>query len=122
AKTILEDVVHTHADQLTRSAAKRLMDASKQYLIFYTNLTPIVYTRVIENGVSLTMRYLCDPRKRRTTEHKIWEDILTTFAQQEDIDFAYPTQRIYYNAQEGKSETRRNLGMFSPKEDPSAGL
>ncbi|MEM8968689.1 MAG: mechanosensitive ion channel domain-containing protein, partial [Bacteroidota bacterium] len=47
AKTILEDVVHTHADQLTRSAAKRLMDASKQYLIFYTNLTPIVYTRVI---------------------------------------------------------------------------
>jgi small-conductance mechanosensitive channel len=112
AKTILEEIVNKHAEPLTRSAAKRLMDASKQYLIFYTNLTPIVYTRVIENGVSLTIRYLCDPRKRRTTEHKIWEDILATFAQQEDIDFAYPTQRIYYNAREGKSETRRNTGVY----------
>ncbi|MGD1890147.1 MAG: mechanosensitive ion channel family protein [Cyclobacteriaceae bacterium] len=112
AKTILEEIVNKHAEPLTRSAAKRLMDASKQYLIFYTNLTPIVYTRVIENGVSLTIRYLCDPRKRRTTEHKIWEDILTTFGQQEDIDFAYPTQRIYYNAREGKAETRRNTGVF----------
>lgn len=112
AKTILEDVVQTHVEQLSRTAAKRLMEASKQYLIFYTNLTPIVYTRVIENGVSLTIRYLCNPRKRRTTEHKIWEEVLTIFAEQEDIDFAYPTQRIYYNAQEGKTQTRRNPGKI----------
>ncbi len=53
----------------------------------------------------LTIRYLVDPRKRRTTEHKIWEQILDTFAEHEDIDFAYPTQRVYYNLQEGKKGT-----------------
>nr|WKN37871.1 mechanosensitive ion channel [Tunicatimonas sp. TK19036] len=115
AKAILEDTVNLHAEPLSRAAAQRLLEASKQYLIFYTNLTPIVYTKVKENGVALTMRYLCDPRKRRTTEHKIWEDILTTFAQNQDIDFAYPTQRIYYNAREGKEGARKNDNDFNDR-------
>lgn len=119
AKSLLEDTVNKHAEPLTRAAAKRLLEASKQYLIFYTNLTPIVYTRVKESGVALTMRYLCDPRKRRTTEHKIWEEVLTIFAQHQDIDFAYPTQRIYYNAREGKEgTTRRPPGWADGGDEP----
>ena len=39
------------------------------------------------------MRYICDPRKRRVTEHEIWEDVLRAFATHKDIEFAYPTQR-----------------------------
>jgi len=45
----------------------------------------------------LTIRYLCEPRKRRNTEQAIWEEVLRKFAKHADIDFAYPTQRIYYN-------------------------
>jgi hypothetical protein len=41
------------------------------------------------------------------TENKIWEDVLEDFAQHKDIDFAYPTQRIYYNLQEGKEGTTK---------------
>jgi hypothetical protein len=38
--------------------------------------------------------------------NKIWEEILRAFAQADDIDFAYPTQRFYSNYREGKSKTR----------------
>jgi hypothetical protein len=41
------------------------------------------------------MRYICDPRKRRSTENDIWEDVLKEFAKNKEIEFAYPTQRFY---------------------------
>ena len=65
-------------------------------MIFYKNLTPTVYTSVKNSGVLLTIRYLCEPRHRRASEHAIWEDILIAFNNTEGIDLAYPTQRIYY--------------------------
>lgn len=105
AKEILEKIVNEHADQLSKAAQKRLIEASKKFMIFYTKLTPIVYTTVKDSGVMLYLRYLVNPRKRRMSEHKIWEDVLKAFAAHDDIDFAYPTQRIYYNLQEGKKGT-----------------
>jgi len=75
-------------------------------MIFYSKLTPTVYTSVRDCGVLLTIRYLCDPRRRRSTEESIWEDILHAFADNDDIDFAYPTQRFYDNLHEGKPGAR----------------
>jgi hypothetical protein len=75
-------------------------------MIFYSKLTPTVYTSVRDCGVLLTIRYLCDPRQRRTTEEQMWEDILDAFASVDTIDFAYPTQRFYDNAREGKPGAR----------------
>lgn len=95
AKSILEKIVNEHAEHLSKSAEKKVKEATKKYLITYMHLTPIVYTSVRDSGVLLTMRYLCDPRKRRSSEHEIWEDTLTGFALNVDIDFAYPTQRFY---------------------------
>jgi hypothetical protein len=43
----------------------------------------------------LTIRYLVDPRQRRGTEQKMWEDILDAFSRESDIDLAYPTTRFY---------------------------
>lgn len=107
AKKILESTVAEHVEHLSKSAERRLIEASKRFMIFYTSLTPIVYTSVKDSGVMLSIRYLVDPRKRRTTEHEIWEAVLSAFAEHDDIDFAYPTQRIYYNLQEGKKGTTK---------------
>ncbi len=60
----------------------------------FANLDPIVYTSVQESGVLLTIRYLCEPRRRRGTAAAIWEDILAAFAASKVIEFAYPTQRL----------------------------
>jgi hypothetical protein len=64
-----------------------------------------VYTSVKDSGVLLTIRHLCDPRKRRTVTEAIWEEILSEFARCPDIDFAYPTRRWYDNRAEGKART-----------------
>lgn len=54
-----------------------------------------MYTNVKDSGILLTVRYLCEARNRRTSENLIWEDILRSFLQEDDINFAYPTQRLY---------------------------
>ena len=75
-------------------------------MIYFQHLTPIVWTKVADVGVTLTIRYICEPRRRRSSEGAIWEDILRAFAGADDIDFAYPTMRYYNNVTEGKPEAR----------------
>ncbi len=107
AKKILLEIAEKHGAELSATAAGRLKEASKRYMISYSKLTPIVYTSVKEYGVSLTMRYLIPPRTRRGSTQAIWEDILRAFAGCDDIDFAYPTQRFYNNSLEGKDQARK---------------
>lgn len=97
AKEHLEIIINKHAEHLSKPAQKKVKEASKKFMIFYKTLTPIVYTSVSESGVLLTIRYLCQPRKRRGSEHAIWEDILNNFSKETEINFAYPTQRFYTN-------------------------
>ncbi|MBW3553815.1 MAG: mechanosensitive ion channel family protein [Gemmatimonadetes bacterium] len=105
AKEILLEVIEVHAREAVAEAEQQMLKASRQYMIFYSTLTPTVYTTVKDSGVMLTMRYLCHPRRRRGSAQAIWEDVLTRFAEHDDIDFAYPTMRHYYNAVEGKPGT-----------------
>jgi small-conductance mechanosensitive channel len=107
AREILEKIVNEHAEHFSKEAEKTLIEASKKFMIFYSTITPIVYTSVKDSGVLLTLRYLCQARKRRSTENNIWEAILEAFSKCDDIDFAYPTQRIYYNQMEGKMGTTK---------------
>lgn len=102
AKDILIKIANEHAEYLSKRAEARVKEASKKFMIFYNELTPIVYTNVKDSGVLLTIRYLCEPRRRRGTQQAIWEDILEQLEQCKDIDFAYPTQRFYNNMVEGK--------------------
>jgi small-conductance mechanosensitive channel len=100
-KGILNKIAQKHAEHISKSAEKRIVEASKKYMIHYRYLTPKVYTSVRDSGVLLTIRYLSDPRRRRGTENAIWEDILLEFEKYPEIEFAYPTQRFFDNAVEG---------------------
>lgn len=94
AKSILESIVKNQASGLLTDAQFELKEASKMYMIHYQYLTPIVYTSVVENGIRLTIRYLCDPHKRRGSEATLWEEIIRQFGECTDIQWAYPTQRF----------------------------
>ncbi len=102
AKQILTEVINEHAEKLTETMEKEIKEASRRFMIHYKHLTPIVYTKVKDFGVLLTIRYLCQIRNRRGSEQALWEEILNQFAAQSDIDFAYPTTRFYDNLAEGK--------------------
>jgi small-conductance mechanosensitive channel len=106
AKQIMFDIASTRPDHITSSVESQIKRTAKKYMIYYNKLTPIVYTDVRDNGVRLTLRYLCDVRKRRSSAEDIWENILLRFAEHSDIDLAYPTQRFYDNLAEGKPGTK----------------
>lgn len=106
AKKNLAKIAEKHAAHLSEDAENRIKEASKRYMIFFTALTPTVYTSVKDSGILLTIRYLTSPRTRRGSEQAIWEEILTKFSKYNDIDFAYPTHRFYDNVQEGKEGAR----------------
>jgi len=106
AKEILQRIGIEHAEHLSESAEQKIKDASRKFMIFYTKLSPTVYTSIKDCGVLLTIRYICEPRRRRDSQQAIWEDILNEFARCDDIDFAYPTRRFYNNALEGKAGTK----------------
>ena len=105
-KTLLLDIVKEKEKDLSKEAQTGLRKSSKKYLIFYKKLDPIVYTSVKESGVMLSVRYLCKPQRRRGSENAIWEEVLDAFSKNTDIEFAYPTQRIYYNPEEGNGPKR----------------
>ena len=102
AKKILESIADKHSGQLSSHVQQKVKRAARKFMIFYTKLTPAVYTSIKDSGVLLTTRYLCEPRDRRGSAQTIWENILEEFALHKDIDFAYPTQRFYDNLAEGK--------------------
>ncbi|MEA1869425.1 MAG: mechanosensitive ion channel family protein, partial [Euryarchaeota archaeon] len=104
---ILRGIANKDSEHLSKAAERKIKEASKKFMIYYSHLTPTVYTRVEDSGVLLTIRYLCEPRRRRGSEEVIWEDILQEFSRCVDIDFAYPTQRFYDNRCEGKAGIER---------------
>ncbi len=104
AKSILQDIANNRAVSLSSTAEKEIFEASKNFMIYYKHTTPIVYTKVKASGVQLTIRYLCNPRKRRGSENEIWEDILQQFKLHHDIQFAYPTTRFYHLGEENQSK------------------
>ena len=104
AKKLLTGIARERHSDTTSPAARAIKRAARSQMILYSKLDPKVWTSVAENGVVLTLRYLCDPRQRRNTTEAIWEEILTAFSQADDIDFAYRTIRRYINPVEGKPE------------------
>jgi small-conductance mechanosensitive channel len=95
AKELLNVIAHKNAKHLSEGAQEQIRRAAEKYMIHYGALTPIVYTSVRDSGILLTIRYLVNPRQRRSTEQQIWEATLDAFAQEDDIDLAYPTTRFY---------------------------
>jgi small-conductance mechanosensitive channel len=109
AKKVLTEIAQKRAGPIVAQAERALQKSTRKYLIRYTTLTPTVYTDVQESGVNLTVRYLCAPRRRRSSAQEVWEDTLDAFSAEPDIDLAYPTMRTYLNALEGKRGARAPL-------------
>ncbi len=99
AKGILEKIVDDDSFVVAEEVERQLRRAASRYLIYSGKVTPIVYTTVRDSGVLLTVRYMTKPKTRRGTEQQLWEQILEQFADNDDIELAYPTTRYYDQAQ-----------------------
>jgi small-conductance mechanosensitive channel len=91
AQHILLDLAEESAAIVEKQAASEIHQMSREFLIHYGILTPFVYVSVKPDGVKLTLRYLCEVRKRRGTEHALTISVLDAFEKQGDIQFAHPS-------------------------------
>lgn len=55
---------------------KQINSSLADYRIYYNNLEPIIYTKVVDDYVNLSIRYLVHPKKARNVESEIWSQIL----------------------------------------------
>ena len=90
AHDIMLKIANTSAARVEQEVREEIKEMSQEYLIYYSILTPFVYMRVVDNGVRLTLRYLCEARKRRGTEHALTMTILQQFKEHGPIEMAYP--------------------------------
>ena len=90
-----------HAVAFSADAERALRRAASEHFIFFSALTPTVYTSVVQEGVRLTLRYLVPPRLKRVSEDAVWEDVLDAVTARGDVAFAYTTQRVYRATEEG---------------------
>ncbi len=74
---------------------KKIDKMAREYLIYFKTFTPIVYTKIEDSGVKLTLRYLTNAKQRRISENTISQKVISAFNRTSDIEFAYPTYRIY---------------------------
>ncbi len=100
AESILNEIAIKDFENNRDKIRDKLKQAQDQYILTYNYISPIIYVRIADSGVQLSIRYMVEVRKRRTSEDKLCRNILDSFAKESDIDFAYPTIR-YYRKNEG---------------------
>ncbi len=111
AKQILLEIASHYSEAAVEPARRQLKQAARKLFLSSFKMEPSVYTSAKDYGVLLTIRYLCEPKGRRDSVQSIWEEILQRFAEEDDIEFAYHTQRIFYNPAEGKPGAIPNQDM-----------
>lgn len=85
AKKKIYDIVYLCVGDTIEKAREEVEAVEKNTAIYFNNLTPIVYTELKDGHILLNVRYLCEPRKVRATEHYMWEEILRMIKENEDI-------------------------------------
>jgi len=95
ARELIVNIAMENAEEVQATMDMMIKKMSDRYMVHYKKLTPVVYTRIVDSGVLLTLRYLTAPQKRRNSEDVISRKVLDAFNHSPDIDFAYPTTRFY---------------------------
>lgn len=113
AKSALEKVLAEHVQELNGSDLGLIAKRSEEYHIRIGIVTPVVWVHGVENGVGLTLRYMCKARDRRRSTSEMWTAILEEFATLPKVDLAYPTTRRFDHASEGKAGLRP-AGVVGP--------
>lgn len=94
AQKILKDIMHELLQGDFKKIEAELRKAHKEHFITFSQYTPMVYSKILDRGIQLSLRYLCHPRKRRYFEHEITEAILDRFKGEQGIRIVYPITSV----------------------------
>lgn len=94
AKLILTEMLDNIFSKEYKEIQIALKRAQREHFISFTQYKPTVYAKIHERGIQLSLRYLCNPRKRRFSEHLITETIIEQFKKERDVKIVYPTTSV----------------------------
>ena len=94
AREIILKHAQKESDRIKKEVDGLIRQMATQYLIYYEKLTPIVYVKIVGHGIELSLRYLTEAKKRRSTEDEISRKMLDDFEIEPKVNFAYDTLRI----------------------------
>jgi len=109
AKTLLQSITSDVATDAAAEAEKWISRAGRYFFMKRDAVSPTVYSRIVGDGIELTLRYMCEPQRRRSTTQEICERVLRAFAAEDGIDFAYKTTRIFRQSEEGKGTLKSRV-------------
>ncbi len=94
AEQILAGVIEELSpDESETRALDELRATMIEYKIGDMVIEPRVFLTVKDSGVLLTGRLLAEAHSLREVEESVWKALLRAFAQHDDINLAYPTER-----------------------------
>lgn len=96
AKKIIMDIANNLVnEEVLKTIEKEQMKMSQKYAIKPGKITPITYFTIQPSGVQIELRYITLARNRRGIKTQLSESIYEAIHSSDDIDFAYPSQKIY---------------------------
>lgn len=80
--------------QFEKNAKHELSDLGEKYLITPSDVECGIYTQITDNWIDMRLRYVVDPRQRRSIKHLLSEKILETFLADKNIKIASESVEI----------------------------
>ncbi len=75
------------------------MEIRHYFLVPTIELEPVVYIKVTDNWVELAMRYVVEPKRRRTATNFIYERVFERVQSRQDIEIASSTMDVTVHGQ-----------------------
>ena len=96
AKKIILDIAKDLVnEEVLKTIESEQLKMARKYAVKPGKLTPITYFTIQPSGIQIELRYLTLARNRRGIKTKLSESIFEAIHVTDDIDFAYPSQKIY---------------------------
>jgi small-conductance mechanosensitive channel len=92
---IAKEVARKYSKGYTDITRKQLNKLRSRYNLKNTNVEPRIFSFVEPNGVNISTWYLTNAYATLTLRSTISADILDAFMAEDDIEIAYPTQKIH---------------------------
>lgn len=107
AREILLELALPFYDSIEQHAMEAAERMARRYAYQRGISTPFVYVKLLRDGIKLSLRYLCEPRRRRGTAHDITVGFLTRIREHPTIQLAAPGYRITTERETQDAESRK---------------
>lgn len=94
AADLLKSVGGDYSREFMAGAEAQIQTMQRIFMVPRFEVEPVVYMKVTDNWVELTLRYLVDPRKRRAASSFIFSEVFRQVRQREDIEIASSTMSL----------------------------